>query len=62
MKFPIFFIGLVTTFLGAAPILAGNKYLPEALSFIPVSGGSYYGLIIAVGLLTTLYGLSKGVI
>lgn len=62
MKLPVFLIGLVTTFLGAAPILAENKYLPEALSFIPISGGSYYGLIIAIGLLTVLYGLSKGVI
>ena len=62
MKLPVFLIGLVTTFVGLVPFLAENKYLPESLSFIPVSGGMYQTLIVAIGLLTILYGISKGAI
>ena len=62
MKFPIFLIGLVTTFIGALPIIVENKLLPESLSFLPTSGMSYSILVILIGVLTILYGFSKGAI
>lgn len=62
MKFPIFLIGLVTTFIGALPVIAENKLLPESLSFLPASGIYYSALIILIGVLTILYGFSKGAI
>lgn len=51
--------GLVVLVLGLAPILAENDMLPSVLSFIPISGTSYFLTIGVVGLLLLLYGLFK---
>ena len=54
----ITFVGILTMLGGIWPLISSYEFIPEAVKIIPSSGATYQIIIVGIGAIAVLYGIS----